>query len=282
VTVQTQFHDWGSNPMQPDPRSCSPLNTTYTSYLLGRWGGQNLGCYASRPVVGGTTLSTHASGAANDWRYENPGIGRTRMLNEVMPWLLNNSREIGLQAVHDYVGCRIWRPPGTSGRPSTPSPECGWRQQNPGSQMGQSWALWLHLEVLNTRWSDTRTIDEMLGSGGGGVEPEPPPTPEPEPEPEPEDDMTIVLLQASNGTKDQQNALFWWDGRQIGLVRATSQRDLGIVAGVYTGDSSNRPFRNCGASDLQRIINSSWAGGQVPNGYTAPPASSAPPTGFTN
>lgn len=153
--------------MQPDPRRCSPINTTWNAYLLNRWGGQNLGCYAARPVVGGSSPSTHGSGAANDWRYQDPGIGRSRMLNEVMPWLINNSRELGLQAIHDYVGCRIWRPPGTSGRPSQPSPDSGWRQQTPGSQMGQSWALWLHLECLNTRWNDTRSVNEMLGAASG-------------------------------------------------------------------------------------------------------------------
>ncbi len=28
--------------------------------------------------------------------------------------------------------------------------------------MGQSWALWIHIEVLDSRWSDTRSVDEML------------------------------------------------------------------------------------------------------------------------
>lgn len=176
MTVQTEFWNWQESPLQPDPRGCSPLNTTLSNYLLDRWGGQNLGCYNARPVTGGGSPSSHWSGAANDWRYQDPGPGRTVMLEQVLPFLIDQSRELGVQAIHDYVGCRIWRPPGTSGRPAQPSPESGWRQQTPGSQMGQPWALWIHVEVLNTRWADTRTVDAMLGTAPP-VPPDPTPAP---------------------------------------------------------------------------------------------------------
>lgn len=166
MTVQHEFFDWGRNPMTPSPGRCAPICQTWMRYLLDRWGGQNLGCFVSRPVVGGSTPSTHASGAAIDWRYQSPGIGRQRMLNEVMPWLLNNSRELGLIAVHDYAGMRIWRPPGQSGRPTSPSPECGWRP-NSGNQMNPA-NTWLHIECLNTRWSDTRSVPDMLPDDENG------------------------------------------------------------------------------------------------------------------
>lgn len=200
MTIQTQFWNWQNAPMQPDPRRCAPIGQSWMAYLLDIWGGQNLGCYAARPVVGGSSMSSHASGAAIDWRYESPGIGRQRMLDEVMPFLINNSMELGIQAIHDYVGCTIWRPPATSGRPAQQSPECGWRNQTPGSQMGQSWALWLHIECLNTRWSDTRSVNDML------------PTPTPVPPIPEEDEMlfdgfwqrdnhTAVYAIWKNGTK---------------------------------------------------------------------------------
>ena len=162
MTVQTQFWNWQDAPMSPDPKRCAPIGGSWFNYLLATWGGQNIGCYNPRPVRGGGSPSTHWSGAAIDWRYQNPGIGRTRMLNEVMPWLLNNSLELGLQAVHDYAGMRIWRPPGTSGRPTSPSPDCGWRP-NSGSNMNPS-STWLHLECLNTRWSDARSVQEMMST----------------------------------------------------------------------------------------------------------------------
>ena len=149
--------------MQPDPRRCSPLLTSLLAYFRNRWGGQNLGCFSSRPVTGGTSLSSHGSGAALDWRYENPGPGLAVFNRDILPFLIDNSRTIGVQAIHDYRGSRIWRPPGTSGRPHGPS-SVGWRAQNPstGNGMGQAWATYIHVEVLNSRWGDTRTIDEML------------------------------------------------------------------------------------------------------------------------
>jgi hypothetical protein len=107
------------------------------------------------------------------------------MLDEVLPRLLNDSLELGIQAIHDYVGCRIWRPPGLSGRPSQISPECGWRDQTPGSQMGQSWALWLHIECIDTRWADTRSVPEMLDDTPSII---------PEPDPDEEDDVRLYLV----------------------------------------------------------------------------------------
>lgn len=182
MTVQDQFTSWQTSPKKPDPKRCSPICGSWFNYLRIHWGGQHLGCYAARPVRGGTSLSSHGSGAAIDWRYENPGCGRQEMLNECMPFLINNSKELGIQAIHDYRGCRIWRPPGCSGRATTPSPECGWKQQKPSSGgMGQSWASWLHLEVHPSRWTDDRTVAQMLAPATP-VKPKPPP-------PE-DDDMT--------------------------------------------------------------------------------------------
>lgn len=32
--------------------------------------------------------------------------------------------------------------------------------------MGNAGAQWIHIEVLASRWADTRSIDEMIGAGG--------------------------------------------------------------------------------------------------------------------
>jgi hypothetical protein len=193
VTVQTEFTSWQSNPKKPNPKKCSPICGSWWTYLRTHWGGQNLGCYVNRPVVGGTLPSSHGSGAALDWRYQNPGPGRSKMLAETMPWLINNSRELGIQAIHDYSGRRIWRPPSCSGRPATPSPDCGWKPSSGGQMKPGNY--WLHLEVLPSRWYDTRTVAEMLGK------PKPkPPTPKP---PEPPTEGFLMAL-----TDQQQKELY--------------------------------------------------------------------------
>lgn len=174
MTVQTEFHDWQAFGI-PDPDRCSPLLIHLMDWLLDTWGGMDIGCYGERPVQGGTRLSTHAYGAAADWRFRDPGIGRARMLAEVMPILLNFSKEIGVQAVHDYSfipGGRVWRPPGTIWRPPG-GVEAGWKnQEGHGSGMGETWATWLHIEIHPTRWGEMRSIPDLLE-----LEPPKPPPP---------------------------------------------------------------------------------------------------------
>lgn len=143
VTVIDRFANWQHSPLdwtKPPYEACSPNLDTIETYLVDRWGGMSLGCHANRPVRSGGSVSSHSYGAALDWRYEDPGPGRDLMLSEVLPWILDNSDELGVQAVHDYYGSRIWRPPGHSGRPVAPSPECGWRKQSPSGNMGGAWA----------------------------------------------------------------------------------------------------------------------------------------------
>lgn len=171
MTVNTEFHDWQELP-DLSKTTCSPALVSLGAFLIERWGGQDLGCYGQRSIIGGTSMSSHASGAAIDWRYQEPGPGRDRMLNEVIPFLVDNSAELGVQAIHDYVGSRIWR----SYRSGDAND--GWLGQEPDTQMGQSWALWLHLEVTTTAWDDGRPIAEKLttplSSGAPPVADEPP------------------------------------------------------------------------------------------------------------
>jgi hypothetical protein len=77
----------------------------------------------------------------------------------VIPFLIDFSEELGVQAIHDYQRSRIWRPPGHSGRPAGSD---GWRDQPQGSQMGRDWARWIHIETHIDHWSDNRPVHERF------------------------------------------------------------------------------------------------------------------------
>lgn len=174
MTIQTEFYNYQNNEAQlqpgdrPNPNSSSQLST----YLMERWGGQYLGGYGERSIREGTSLSTHAFDAAFDWRYENPGPGLYVADSEIIPFLIGNSKELGVQAIHHYRRSIIWRPPGTSGRPVGSD---GWKTQAPQSSgMGQAWALWLHVEILPSALLDQRPVGQKLN-----MEIIPVPTPQP-------------------------------------------------------------------------------------------------------
>lgn len=69
----------------------------------------------------------------------------------------------GVQAIHDYVGCRIWR----VGRTTSTNPNDWWKHQTPDAAgMGQPWAKWLHLETTPDRWEDATPIAARLTGVG--------------------------------------------------------------------------------------------------------------------
>ena len=160
MTVMTKYFNYQtagkSSPFYGDGKS--PNLDVLMDYLMHRYGGQDLGIFGIRPVVGGQSISTHASGAAMDWRYENPGPGRAVCLNEILPLLIDHSAELGIQFIGDYVGCRIW----ISDRVGTDW-DRRWKPQARGTQMGQPWAQWLHIEVHPDHWDDDRTFEQKLG-----------------------------------------------------------------------------------------------------------------------
>ena len=175
MTVQTQFYNYQQNLERfnwdaPPFESCNPRPVSMRRYLEQRWGFQYLGCHGDRPIVGGESISDHAFGASVDMSYNNgPGLSVTDA--EVIPWLIATSGETGLQAIHHYRRSLIWRPPGTSGRPTDSD---GWKVQPTGTQMGQTWATWLHLAFHPSFLGDTRPIADVIG---GGVINPPPATP---------------------------------------------------------------------------------------------------------
>jgi hypothetical protein len=173
VTVATDFFDWqrsGLNPKRAPWTKCSPALVAIEEYLVEKWGGKRLGCHDDRSIRDGDSISSHAFGAALDWRYSDPGPGRKVLLSDIIPFLIENSKELGVQAIHDYVGCRIWR----CNRANDSNG--GWKEQPKAGQMGQAWAQWIHIEVNRAQWKDGRSVDEKIG--GAKPEPWPPFNPE--------------------------------------------------------------------------------------------------------
>jgi hypothetical protein len=155
VTVNTtRFYNW-QEATKADGlrfRKSSPNLMVIKDYVMKRWQGQNLGCYGVRPIRGGESMSSHSYGAAWDWRYPTRKVGVT-----VANWLVKNSEELGIQAIHDYAGGRIWRSvrEGEKG---------GWKVQkpNPSTGMGQSWASWLHVETTKASWKTSTRVEDRL------------------------------------------------------------------------------------------------------------------------
>ena len=138
----------------------------WKQYVLDHFpGGLDLGTFSVRNIRGGNTLSVHAVGRAWDWRFENPGPGRAAA-DTVIDFTIANHETLGIQAIHDYVKCRIWR----CNRPGVGS---GWKLQKPGNGMGAAWAGWLHFEVHPDSALHTATVDEVLAAHGAQVGPTP-------------------------------------------------------------------------------------------------------------
>lgn len=124
------------------------------------------------------------------------------------------------------------------------------------NDIGGPWAPGSVNSSRTWRVADVRAEATRRAAGPG-------PTPPPE-----EDDMTITLLNPTGGTAEQNGAVLWWDGRFVGWVRDPEQIDVGQAAGVY----QPAPPRKLPAAVVQRMIDTSWAGGPVPPGFKAPAA----------
>lgn len=151
MTVNTDnFYSW----QRPDKKDYKQFKTASPNILAikdavqKRWGGTNLGIYGEREIRSGGYPSTHSFGAAWDWRYKTRAEGVA-----VIKWLVANSKELGIQAVHDYYGCTIWR-----SHREAPA-ERGWLKQKPDSSgMGAKWAGWLHIETTKSDWANATPV----------------------------------------------------------------------------------------------------------------------------
>lgn len=151
------FYNWqaGLQPGAPYTRT-SPNLTLLRAELGKRFGGTYLGGYGVRTVRAGETWSSHAFGAAIDWRIEDAAIR-----GAAIAWLVEHHAALGVQAVHDYVGSRIWRAGRYPGQPAS----TWWRPQQPSTAtgMGQPWARWLHVETDRSNWANDTPIVQRLG-----------------------------------------------------------------------------------------------------------------------
>lgn len=183
MTIQTTFHNWSTSGLdwrKPPYESCSPNLSALNAYLMSI-GGQHLGCHGNRDIRGGGAVSAHAYGAAFDWRYEattNGGknLGRQWALDRLFPWLIDYSAELGIDAIHDYVGDRIWRS-GRTGRTSDAHGSWWKKQYGSGSGMGQAWATYVHIETTKAAFGNGTPIDKRGIPLIDGSTPKPGPAP---------------------------------------------------------------------------------------------------------
>lgn len=154
---KTRFYNW-QKAVAADYvkfRKESPNMVAIKDYLCKRWGGSSVGILNRRPIRGGSSPSSHTFGAALDWRYGDTAVHRQKIEKEVIPWLIDNSEELGIQAIHDYVGARVWMARRVGG-------QRGWRAQPKKGAMGASWAKWLHIETTKKSWRNRIRVDERF------------------------------------------------------------------------------------------------------------------------
>lgn len=143
MTEATKFVSW-QKAGEPGPPhdGPSPNLQALAKYLHDRWGLKSLGIYNRRPIRGGTAWSSHAYGAALDAGFTN----RTVVDDEILPFLIGYSEELGIQRIHDYQKKRYWE----AGR--------GWVKRSPGDG-----GAWLHIETVPSgRWFDNSPIADRL------------------------------------------------------------------------------------------------------------------------
>lgn len=155
--MSVTFYNWqaGLQPGVPYTR-LSPNLVALREELGKRFGGYSLGGYGVRPIRGSTTVwSSHSFGAAIDWRLDDNSARAA-----AMAWLVDHHAVLGVQAVHDYFGCRIWRANRYPGQPTS----TWWRPQTASTTtgMGQAWAKYLHVETDRSNWSNTTPVSQRL------------------------------------------------------------------------------------------------------------------------
>lgn len=130
------------------------------NYALVRWGGQDLGIYANRAIIGSSRPSIHRDGRAWDYRAPSRAV-----LESFWAFCIQYADPLNIQAIHDYARGRLWR-------------TCqGWHSGNIGVGAGGAYT---HVERNWAGAKDARTITQIVG----GVPPIPP-IPEPGPPPAP-------------------------------------------------------------------------------------------------
>jgi hypothetical protein len=170
--------NWSDRQEDPSKNKCSPNLEALNVWLRERWkSSQKLGCYGERNVRGGTKPSAHSHGAALDVRYENPGPGRLFALATIQ-FVIANAEVFGIQAIHDYVGARIWHSDRNAWKAAGKNSKGAYTDPN----MGHDWAQWFHFETSFQDWGNSKPINDRFAALN---DPKPQPVPEPQPQPKP-------------------------------------------------------------------------------------------------
>lgn len=160
--IGSTFYNWQTHRPTPDANfnRCSPNLVVLGTELGSRWSMTNNGCYGVRPIRGGSAPSSHSYGAAIDRTYNT--IGRARVVAEVLPWLINHSAELHIDAIHDYLAARIWHAGRTTDIGDAHTQWWATQPRSTVTGMGQSWATYLHIETTRDGWADnTPTANRM-------------------------------------------------------------------------------------------------------------------------
>lgn len=146
MTTATKFTSYQRGYPAPEKtamNTASPNVSLIVNYLRHNHQMTNLGIYNKRPIRGGTAWSSHAYGAAGDCGYSD----RAHIESVVIPWLIENSAELGIQRIHDYAQKRYWQA-GT-----------GWINRPPGNG-----GNWLHIETHPEHWGNNTPIETRLNA----------------------------------------------------------------------------------------------------------------------
>lgn len=176
----------GASPWSADPAGrCLPRTDLLRKFLAARYdGADQLGCYASRPVTGGSSPSVHRDGRAFDLGF----LRDEGQRQECFVFLVDNAGALGVQMVLNYARTgsegsgRYWR-------------LARYRDEN-APEFG-SWSKtghWLHVEIHPSEALDSTPIAQLLG-----IE-EPSPAP-PHPTDRKEITVNVTLEQVRRGDR---------------------------------------------------------------------------------
>lgn len=161
MTINTTlFTEWRNRTQWQAPpyNAPSPNLVAILDYLTVRWGGVSLGIKTKEPVKAGARPRAHHFGAALDWRWQYHSqfpnatfISREVLETEVLPFLIEWSAELGIQAIHDRE--RIWRSKRNNG-------VHGWQKYETG------YTGWIHTETTPQSFSDHVPVSQRLALAG--------------------------------------------------------------------------------------------------------------------
>ena len=142
MAYSTDYYNWyqADRSLQNQYNYLSPYLSGMMNWLTSTYGGQNLGGYVVRNVVGGTAPSAHSFGSAIDWGYSDRAQAEA-----LMNTIASDPGRWGIQEIHDYSGQRVWK----VGQ--------GWKPQTLGSHGGamKPESKWIEFQVAPSNWNQT-------------------------------------------------------------------------------------------------------------------------------